>query len=163
MAMEGDARQITSTAEDSANSRSLCMLWRFSSEVVGATGFEPATPCAQGRCATRLRYAPTESMLDLTAISTPPSARLASSAEPSRNRSAIPFAGPARPDSLSMAVARRSGPRGSPTPPGRGNGRNVVAPRSGRRRAGSELFQLVDHLEDRVGRRLQRANDRPVL
>jgi hypothetical protein len=35
------------------------VLWRFSSEVVGATGFEPATPCAQGRCATRLRYAPT--------------------------------------------------------------------------------------------------------
>ena len=28
-------------------------------KVVGATGFEPATPCAQGRCATRLRYAPT--------------------------------------------------------------------------------------------------------
>ncbi len=27
--------------------------------MVGATGFEPATPCAQGRCATRLRYAPT--------------------------------------------------------------------------------------------------------
>src|SRR5437764_2949912 len=27
--------------------------------LVGATGFEPATPCAQGRCATRLRYAPT--------------------------------------------------------------------------------------------------------
>jgi hypothetical protein len=26
--------------------------------LVGATGFEPATPCAQGRCATRLRYAP---------------------------------------------------------------------------------------------------------
>src|SRR5947208_10647522 len=57
--MEGDARQIASAADDSANSRSLCMLWRFSSEVVGATGFEPATPCAQGRCATRLRYAPT--------------------------------------------------------------------------------------------------------
>jgi hypothetical protein len=46
--MEGDARQIASTAEDSANSRSLFVLWRFSSEVVGATGFEPATPCAQG-------------------------------------------------------------------------------------------------------------------
>ena len=59
--MEGDARQIASTAEDSANSRSLFVLWRFSSEVVGATGFEPATPCAQGRCATRLRYAPTSS------------------------------------------------------------------------------------------------------
>ena len=28
--------------------------------LVGATGFEPATPCAQGRCATRLRYAPTQ-------------------------------------------------------------------------------------------------------
>jgi integrase len=26
--------------------------------MVGATGFEPATTCAQGRCATRLRYAP---------------------------------------------------------------------------------------------------------
>jgi hypothetical protein len=28
-------------------------------EMVGAIGFEPTTPCAQGRCATRLRYAPT--------------------------------------------------------------------------------------------------------
>jgi hypothetical protein len=28
-------------------------------KVVGAAGFEPAAPCAQGRCATRLRYAPT--------------------------------------------------------------------------------------------------------
>jgi hypothetical protein len=27
--------------------------------MVGAAGFELATPCAQGRCATRLRYAPT--------------------------------------------------------------------------------------------------------
>ncbi len=27
--------------------------------LVGAAGFELATPCAQGRCATRLRYAPT--------------------------------------------------------------------------------------------------------
>jgi hypothetical protein len=35
--------------------------------VVGATGFEPATPCAQGRCATRLRYAPTLKTLDFTA------------------------------------------------------------------------------------------------
>ncbi len=31
--------------------------------MVGAAGFEPATPCAQGRCATRLRYAPTLSIL----------------------------------------------------------------------------------------------------
>ena len=29
--------------------------------MVGAPGFEPGTPCAQGRCATRLRYAPTPS------------------------------------------------------------------------------------------------------
>ena len=27
--------------------------------MVGARGFEPPTPCAQGRCATRLRYTPT--------------------------------------------------------------------------------------------------------
>ena len=31
-----------------------------SRELVGARGFEPRTPCAQGRCATRLRYAPTD-------------------------------------------------------------------------------------------------------
>ena len=28
--------------------------------MVGATGFEPATPCTPCRCATKLRYAPTE-------------------------------------------------------------------------------------------------------
>ena len=27
-------------------------------KLVGAAGFEPTTTCAQGRCATRLRYAP---------------------------------------------------------------------------------------------------------
>ena len=27
-------------------------------KMVGAAGFEPATPCSQGRCATELRYAP---------------------------------------------------------------------------------------------------------
>jgi len=37
--------------------------------VVGATGFEPATPCAQGRCATRLRYAPTLKNPNFTALS----------------------------------------------------------------------------------------------
>ncbi len=31
--------------------------------LVGARGFEPPTPCAQGRCATRLRYAPTVSII----------------------------------------------------------------------------------------------------
>jgi hypothetical protein len=37
--------------------------------LVGAAGFEPATPCAQGRCATRLRYAPTSNLPDFTAFS----------------------------------------------------------------------------------------------
>ena len=32
---------------------------RVRRKLVGAIGFEPMTPCAQGRCATRLRYAPT--------------------------------------------------------------------------------------------------------
>jgi hypothetical protein len=35
----------------------------FSFQLVGARGFEPRTPCAQGRCATRLRYAPTKKYL----------------------------------------------------------------------------------------------------
>jgi hypothetical protein len=33
-------------------------------DLVGAIGFEPTTPCAQGRCATRLRYAPTATIID---------------------------------------------------------------------------------------------------
>ena len=33
--------------------------------MVGARGFEPPTPCAQGRCATRLRYTPTPRPLRL--------------------------------------------------------------------------------------------------
>jgi hypothetical protein len=31
--------------------------------LVGETGIEPATPCSQGRCATRLRYSPTKEQL----------------------------------------------------------------------------------------------------
>ncbi len=31
--------------------------------MVGARGFEPPAPCSQGRCATRLRYAPTSPIL----------------------------------------------------------------------------------------------------
>ena len=30
--------------------------------LVGAKGFEPSTPCSQSRCATRLRYTPTETI-----------------------------------------------------------------------------------------------------
>jgi hypothetical protein len=41
--LEADPRRITLQSES----------------LVGARGFEPPTPCAQGRCATRLRYAPT--------------------------------------------------------------------------------------------------------
>ena len=36
--------------------------------VVGASGFEPETSCAQGRRATRLRYAPTVAGNDSTAF-----------------------------------------------------------------------------------------------
>jgi 2'-5' RNA ligase len=46
--------------------------------LVGARGFEPPTPCAQGRCATRLRYAPTWLIINLAALircSVPPSRR----------------------------------------------------------------------------------------
>ena len=35
--------------------------------MVGATGFEPATLCSQSRCATRLRYAPTDAMVSESA------------------------------------------------------------------------------------------------
>ncbi len=34
-------------------------LLEFAGALVGAGRFERPTPCAQGRCATRLRYAPT--------------------------------------------------------------------------------------------------------
>jgi hypothetical protein len=33
--------------------------FRIRKDLVGAGRFERPTPCAQGRCATRLRYAPT--------------------------------------------------------------------------------------------------------
>jgi hypothetical protein len=39
--------------------------------LVGARGFEPRTPCAQGRCATRLRYAPTSYIPDFKLLSYP--------------------------------------------------------------------------------------------
>jgi hypothetical protein len=35
------------------------LFWNQQEELVGAGRFERPTPCAQGRCATRLRYAPT--------------------------------------------------------------------------------------------------------
>ena len=34
------------------------VLEEYRLKLVGAAGFEPTTTCAQGRCATRLRYAP---------------------------------------------------------------------------------------------------------
>jgi hypothetical protein len=37
-------------------------------KLVGASGFEPEASCAQGRRATRLRYAPTEVRIDYTAL-----------------------------------------------------------------------------------------------
>src|SRR5262249_29254772 len=37
------------------------LLARGNIRKIGVKGFEPSTPCAQGRCATRLRYTPRES------------------------------------------------------------------------------------------------------
>ena len=34
--------------------------------LVGTAGFEPATPCTPCKCATRLRYAPTQRKVDDT-------------------------------------------------------------------------------------------------
>ncbi len=45
--------------------------WRLASpceQMVGAGRFERPTPCAQGRCATRLRYAPTLYTLDSKSV-----------------------------------------------------------------------------------------------
>src|SRR5687768_2963061 len=53
-------------------------------KVVGATGFEPATPCAQGRCATRLRYAPTRGKRRTTATFRSPEALRHGDAAPPR-------------------------------------------------------------------------------
>jgi hypothetical protein len=43
--------------------------------LVGAGRFERPTPCAQGRCATRLRYAPTLYFLDSRLLSLGPQGR----------------------------------------------------------------------------------------
>src|SRR5258707_5259492 len=45
--------------------------------MVGAGRFERPTPCAQGRCATRLRYAPTSELLPILTLSAFPSSGLA--------------------------------------------------------------------------------------
>src|SRR5579864_1242160 len=56
--------------------------------LVGAIGFEPTTPCAQGRCATRLRYAPTRFIINEAPCATFVSVRL----RPSRqSRKRAPF------------------------------------------------------------------------
>jgi hypothetical protein len=41
---------------------------KYLKHLVGASGFEPETSCAQGRRATRLRYAPTRVSLEFTAL-----------------------------------------------------------------------------------------------
>src|SRR5690348_12792490 len=70
-------------------------------KVVGATGFEPATPCAQGRCATRLRYAPTLKNLKFTADSNAgPLAPFAFQAKTVPELSQNPIDCPRTPDSL---------------------------------------------------------------
>ena len=59
--------------------------------MVGATGFEPATPCAQGRCATRLRYAPTPLIISWAPEShRPNNSHATARASPRRYRSPSP-------------------------------------------------------------------------
>ena len=36
--------------------------------MVGETGFEPATPWTQTKCATKLRYSPTDSLKNISLI-----------------------------------------------------------------------------------------------
>ena len=46
--------------KDANNARVVSVNIRIKEDfLVGAAGFEPATLCSQGRCATKLRYAPT--------------------------------------------------------------------------------------------------------
>src|SRR5262245_1138690 len=58
--------------------------------LVGATGFEPATPCAQGRCATRLRYAPTPNIRLYCTRQQCPRAPLSSGQRRSRRPDLVP-------------------------------------------------------------------------
>jgi hypothetical protein len=54
----------SASGADSSNKSEL----KIQELVVGARGFEPRTSCAQGRRATRLRYAPTELSLHCSVI-----------------------------------------------------------------------------------------------
>jgi hypothetical protein len=106
--------------------------------VVGATGFEPATPCAQGRCATRLRYAPTLKTLHCTAVLR--FAALAPAARPQKRRASChrgPALGPCRqPSGDESATASFLGERPRQTCAARGNtcARSPAATRVGRSR-----------------------------
>ena len=51
-------RLCTEVGESTA--QEVASKWQSIGKLVGAPRFERGTPCAQGRCATRLRYAPTE-------------------------------------------------------------------------------------------------------
>ena len=53
---------------------------------IGVRGFEPPTPCAQGRCATRLRYTP---LIPVGCLTRPPQAPRVQSAGNPRNRARL--------------------------------------------------------------------------
>ena len=61
-----EALNIGPISDPSWDFRSCCFqnLLMLQGILVGARGFEPRTPCAQGRCATRLRYAPTDLIIN---------------------------------------------------------------------------------------------------
>src|SRR5579875_481659 len=61
--------------------------WRGFS-VARQAGFEPTTPCSQGRCATRLRYAPASCKLKLRELTiTAPGAKAQAENKPRRSES----------------------------------------------------------------------------
>src|SRR5689334_8611759 len=88
---------------------------KYLQKLVGATGFEPATPCAQGRCATRLRYAPTLKILNTTAVSrSSPFAIFAFLAKTVPKLSQNPIHGPTIPDSSADLSQNARGLVGGP-------------------------------------------------
>src|SRR5262245_11560762 len=79
-------RTSTTISTDSTEKRPLASGRNSLILLVGATGFEPATPCAQGRCATRLRYAPT----DRTDLRSYPGWPITTCSEPTRHAAGAP-------------------------------------------------------------------------
>jgi hypothetical protein len=74
--------------------------------VVGAAGFEPAAPCSQSRCSTRLSYAPDRYFSGLVAaFPRPENGQNGTIGQRGRCRPGTV------PDNLALAIAKRGGAR----------------------------------------------------